>query len=118
MKKDDKTEEERVIVLAEQVKNLLVFASLLIEDLDLLEKVAKQSADIQSHTQAMAPVFGAVGMDWEEKDMEAGLHRKRAVALVNLVKVIRDTEGERAEFKASQASKAEARAQLSQFLGI
>jgi hypothetical protein len=61
----------------------------------------------------MAPIFGAVGLDWEGKQFEAGLHRKRADALVNLVKVIRDTEAERAEFKASQDNKAKVRAQLS-----
>jgi hypothetical protein len=48
MKEDNQTEEERVLVLAEQVKNLLVFSALLIPDLDLLEKVARQSADTQS----------------------------------------------------------------------
>lgn len=114
----DTDDEDRILNLAEQVKNLLMFSALLIPDLDLLERVAEQSAGIQSHVQAMAPIFGAVGLDFEEKDFEAGLHRRRAVALVNLIKTIKETEDERAEFAKGQASKAAARAQLGGILGL
>lgn len=117
-KQTDKSEEERILQLANQVQNLLMFSALLIPDLDLLERVAELSAGIQSKTQAMAPIFGAVGLDWEEKDMEAGIHRRRALAIVNLVKVIKETETERAEFAKGQDAKATARAQLGGILGL
>lgn len=116
--KPDPEEQERILNLAEQIKNLLMFSALLIPDLDLLEKVADQSAGIQSKVQAMAPIFGAVGADWEKKDLEAGIHRRRANAIVALVKVIKETEDERAEFAKGQAGKAEARASLEGILGI
>lgn len=97
---------------------MLMFSALLVPDLDLLEKVADQSANIQNHVQAMAPIFSAVGMDWEEKDMEAQVHTLRAHALVNLVKIIKETEDLRAEFGESQESKAKAREQLGAILGL
>lgn len=123
MKKNQSTtssdnDEERILNLANQIKNLLMFSALLIPDLDLLEKVTTQSAGIQGKVQAMAPIFGAVGLDFEEKDMEAGIHRRRAEALVNLVKVIKETEDERAEFAKGQANKAAVRAQLGGVLGL
>lgn len=111
-------DEGRVLVLAEQVKNLLMFAGMLIPDMDLLEQVAQQSSEIRSHTDAMAPIFGAVGMDWEEKSMEAEIHRERAYALLNLVEVLATTEERRTEFRKYQQAKATARAQLGGILGL
>ena len=113
---DISDEAERIQLLANQIENLLIFSAGLIPDLDLLEKVAKQSADIQNSVQAMAPVLGAVGADWQQKDLEAGIHRRRANAIVNLVKVIKETEDERIKFAGSQAEKLEAREKLSLML--
>lgn len=111
-------DEEKILNLAEQIKNLLIFSSLLVPDLELLEKVANESADIQSHVQAIAPILGAVGLDYEEKDLEAGIRRRRSIALVNLVKTIKETEQERAEFAKSKDAKLAARAQLGGILGL
>ena len=48
---------------------------------------------------AAAPIITAMGgMNYyEQKVLNANLQKRRAVALLNLVKVLRDTEKERAE---------------------
>lgn len=115
---DQEFSEERVLEVANQVQLLLQFAAMMVEDLPMLHKVAKQSGEISSHVLTLAPVLGAVGADYEEKHMEAEVRRKRAVALVNLIQVISDTETDRTKFKQGQAAKAAARAQLSGILGL
>lgn len=112
----DEEKHARAIVAAEQLKLLFVFAGQLIPDIDLLEEVYIQSSDRESHTMALAPVLTAVGVDYEEEHFEAALHRRRAVAVLDLVKVLRDTEAERAEFKLKQANKQKIAAQLRRVL--
>lgn len=111
-------EEDQIQRVANQVENLLMFSSLLIPDIELLEKLATQSVDISSKTAALAPVLGAVGADWEEKQLEADVRQARAKALLNFIKIIIDTEAQRKEFQTSQAAKAKARAQLGERLGL
>lgn len=111
-------DEARVLEVAEQVKLLIMFAGMMVEDLPMLKDVATDSAGRSSMALTLAPVLGAVGMDYEEQHMEAEVRRKRAVALVNLVQVIADTEQDRTKFKQSQAAKQEARAKLSGILGL
>lgn len=108
---------ERIEQLASQVLLLIQFAATMIDDIDLLEKVEKQSGEMSSRALTLAPIFGAVGGDYEEAHMEAELHRKRASAIVNLVRVLKETENERQDFKTKQANKKKVLAQL-QGLGI
>lgn len=101
-------EDERVAQLATQVTLLIQFAATMIDDIDLLERVEKQSGEISSSTLTLAPILGAVGADYEEAHVEAEVKRKRATAIVNLVRVLKDTENDRQEFKAKQANKQQA----------
>jgi L-ribulose-5-phosphate 3-epimerase UlaE len=98
-------ETERIEQLATQVMLLIQFAATMVDDTDLLEKVEKQSSEISSSTLTLAPILGAVGADYEEAHMEAEVKRKRAAAITNLVRTLKDTESEREDFKSKQASK-------------
>lgn len=110
--------EEKVLEVAEQVKLLLMFSATLIDDLPMLEAMHKQSGEISNTVLTIAPVIGALGGDYEEKHMEAEVRRKRAAALTNLIRTIKETETDRNEFKKSQEAKARARAQLGGILGL
>ena len=110
--------DEKILELANQISTLLQFASLLVPDIDILERVTRESGEISSRTLTLAPVLGAVGEDYEEKHLEAEVRRKRSIAILNLAKVIRDTEKEREDFKLKQANKAKVRAELGGILGL
>lgn len=107
MSEEKMTEEERVLQLSTQLTLLIQFAATMVDDIDLLERVAKQSSEISSSVLTLAPVLGAVGADYEEAHMEAEVKRKRANAILNLVKTLKDTESDREEFKSKQAGKQE-----------
>lgn len=111
-------ETERIALLAEQVKLLFAFCYMMVPDIDLLERVAKQSAERESFAYSAAPLISAFGMDYEDAAFDAELHRKRADALLTLVKVLRDTETDRAKFEGSKKKKAEGAAQLRNILGM
>lgn len=118
MIKDQEWPEDKVLEVANQVQLLLQFCATLIDDLPMLEAMHKQSGEISSHVLSIAPVIGALGGDYEEKHMEAEVRRKRAQALVNLIRTIKETEDERNEFNKSQAAKRQAMAQLGGILGL
>ena len=113
--KPDEPTAEQIEQLAQQVMLLIQFAALMVDDLPTLEKVATQSGEISSMALTLAPVLGAVGADYEEAHVEAEVKRKRALAIVNLVRVLKETEDERVDFKKKQASKQEA---LAMFRGM
>lgn len=106
------SEDERIAQLASQVMLLIQFAATMVDDIDLLERVEKQSGEMSSRALTLAPIFGAVGGDYEEAHMEAEVKRKRATAIVNLVRVLKETEDERLDFKSKQANKQKVLAQL------
>ena len=108
--------DDRIAELAGKVTTLLQFAALLVDDIDLLEKVYGESTETVSHVDALAPVIGAVGGDWEESRLEADVRRKRALAILELAKVIRDTEADREQLRSKQASMAHARSMLGRIL--
>lgn len=112
-----KKEEERIHELAGKIMTLWPFISMLIPDKDLIQRAAKGAGDRASFAASAAPILGAFGMDYEEKEFEANLHRRRAEALFNLVDTLDQTEKERAEFVAKQQEKAKGRAMLSKILG-
>jgi len=116
--KSKAVEDEKILQLAQQVTTLLQFASLLIPDIDTLEKVYVQSGEIASRVDALAPVILASGGDYDEKRLEAGVRNKRALAIIELVRVIRDTEKERKDFNKSQANKTKLRNELGGILGL
>ncbi len=53
----------------------------------------------ENFTLSAAPVLGAMGLDHEAKHAEWNLRSRRAKALYELVKVLKETEDERAERK-------------------
>ncbi|CAB4151532.1 hypothetical protein UFOVP585_23 [uncultured Caudovirales phage] len=109
---------DEILEVAGQVQTLFLFASTFISKIDLLEAVAEESGDISSHVMSVAPVIGAMGGDYDEMHMEAEVRRKRSVALLGLVKALRDTELERIEFKNNQASKKDNLHKLKEALGL
>lgn len=108
----------KVQIVAEQVKLLFGFCFQLVPDLDILKKVAKLSDDRVSTAMAMAPIFGAVGGDWEVAEFETKLKAKRADALLNLIEVLEQTEKDRIEFAEKQKGKSEGRAQMARIFGL
>lgn len=108
----------RIEVLAERLKLFLGFAAHFIDDIDLLKEVAEKGSDRASTVMAAAPIIEAFGMDWEEKHFEAELQSKRAAALYNLVKVIKETEDDRIKHQADKVKSAAGRDQLRRALGI
>jgi hypothetical protein len=63
-KQDDK--KERAVILAERVKLLFGFCADLIPDKDLLKEVMEVSGKRENNALSMAPILGAMGMDYEE----------------------------------------------------
>lgn len=118
IKEDSIEYKEKIEQIAEQVKLLFSFCFQLVPDLDILKKVSKLSDERVSTSMAMAPIFGAHGMDWEVAEFETKLKAKRAEALMNLVQVLADTEKERLEFASKQGAKAKGRADLAKILGL
>lgn len=115
--KTDFHKQERVMVLAEKVRLLLGFCYDLIADRDLLIDVAKLSGDRENFATSTAPILGALGMDYEEEELEARIRRLRSNAILNLVDILRATESEREEFKKKQAAKMRGREEMRRILG-
>lgn len=111
-------ERERIEVLAQRVQLLFGFCVELIPDKDLLDRVAKYSDSRVGHVQAMAPIIGAFGMDWEVAEFETRLKARRARALYDLINTLEITEKERLEFHEKQGARAKGRAELSRVLGL
>ncbi len=118
-KKTKKTtgETERIHELAGKITTLWPFIAMLIPDKDLIEQAAKGSSDQASFAASAAPILGAYGIDYEEREFNANLNYRRAKALYNLVDTLDQTEKDRTEFLRKQQSKAEGRAQLASILG-
>jgi hypothetical protein len=111
-------ERERIQILADRVKLLFGFCTELIPDIDLLERTAKGAGGKEDMAMSAAPILGAVGLDYEEVNMEWGLRRKRAEALANLLRVLDETEKERAEFESKKIGKAHHRAEVARIFGV
>lgn len=114
----DPEEQERIILLAERVKLLFMFCSDMLDDLDLLERVLKESHQRNSMATSGAVILGALGIDSEEAELDAQLHIKRTDALIALITTLRDTEADRTKFKLSKADREATASQLRQFLNI
>ena len=118
MSETDAQKHERAELVAEKIKVLFMFCMDIAADKDLIEAVREQAQQEQSRALSMAPILGAVGLDYEEAELEAGVHARRAAALLNLIDTLQETEYDRIDFKKKQASTAEARAKIARMVGL
>ena len=120
MKKENQKQERRIEaeMVAERVKLLWGFLADLIPHLPMLKDVSDGASERSSMALTMAPILGAFGQDYEVVHFQKEVERKRAKALYELIKVLDDTEKERAEFANKQQAKKEGLAQLHKALGI
>lgn len=88
-------DQERILLLSSRIELLFGFCSLLIPDIDLIEQAEKSSRENASFSMAAAPIFGAVGLDYEQAVFNWELRERRSKAIVELLKVLRDTDNER-----------------------
>lgn len=109
--------QERAQILASRLNLLFIFMGDIREFKDLLEEVSQSSANRASLAVTMAPIFGAMGEDYEQVEMENKLYAKRAGAILNLIDILDETEAMRQEFITSQAAKQKGREQLREMLG-
>lgn len=114
----DHEKRERSIILAKKIELLFAFCAELIPDMDLLAEVAHMASDRVGTVQAMAPILGAVGMDWEAAESETVIRQQRATALLRLISTLKKTEDDRAEFAERQIRGSAARDQISRMLGL
>lgn len=103
--------------VAEKVQSVIALSAFLIEDISALEATDGMARDVSGRVAALAPVLGAVGEDYEAKQMEADVRKKRAAALLQFVKTLKQTEDDRQAFFDKQKAKAKARRQLSRTMG-
>lgn len=99
-------EKIRIETLAERIKLLFGFCVELIPDIDLLEKTAASADERAGFAMSAAPILTAAGLDYEEKEFEWRLRERRASALANLLKVLDETEKERAQHAIEREKKA------------
>lgn len=104
----DENKKEQIQILAERIKLLFGFCADLIPDLELLKETAESSSQRANDVLSMAPLIGAFGQDYESAHFNRRLEAKRAKALYELVKVLKETEDERINFKQQQSNKDEA----------
>ena len=117
MKKDLQKQIDAEFV-AERVKLLWGFLSDFIPYKEMLKEVSSMANDRHSTALAMAPIFGAFGQDWEEKDMQTKINLERANALYSLVNVLDETEKQRIGFYQKQENKKAGLEQLNKALGL
>ncbi len=111
-------EEIQVQVLAGKIEYLFEFCADLIPFLPLLEKTADGAEEKENLSLSAAPILEAVGINFEEKKAEWELRKKRAQALVNLVKVLQETEVKRLLDKQKSAEKELAKEKIQNLFGI
>lgn len=115
--KEEVEKHNRALEAATHVELLLQFSGSLIPFLDLLKETYEGAGNQVSLTDAMAPIIGAFGEDYEAISFEKKLKARRAKALYELVKVLSETEKEREEFAEKRERNKEGRAQLAKLLG-
>jgi len=111
------TNQEQAIILAEKVKLLFGFCIDLRADKEMLKEVLQVCEDRQSFSASAAPLLGAFGVDYEEKELEVRIRAERADALIKLIETLERTEEERIEFLNKQEKIKEGRKQLLKILG-
>lgn len=111
-------ERDRIQLLASRIQLLFGFCTEFIPHIDLLERVAKGSGERESMAMSAAPILGATGLDYQEINFEWKLRRKRAEAILNLVKVLQETEIERKKIDQQKKLDAHHRAEINKIFGI
>ncbi len=111
-------EKERVINLAQRLQLLFGFCTELIPDIDLLEKAYDGASERASFAMSAAPILGAMGQDYDKVNFEWELKAKRAKAMINLLKTLRDTENERISRNTQDAQNEESMSAIKHFLGV
>lgn len=111
-------EKIRIEAIAQKVELLFGFCVGLIPDIDLLEKTAHAANQRESFSLSASPILEASGINYEEVHFEMQLRRRRAEALVNLLKVLDETEKERIENKKKYAETAKHREHLKKMFGL
>jgi hypothetical protein len=100
-------ENEKAEQLAEKIKVLFGFCASFIPEMDLLKETLTGVHDKENFTMSAAPLLGAFGVDYEQKNWEWRMKRERAEALINLIEVLDRTEKERVEMNQKKADMAE-----------
>jgi hypothetical protein len=90
-----KTEKPDIYEIASLVDVAFHFVSMLIPYLEILEKTNNNAKNKEELSLSAAPLLGAFGVDFDKKEREWRIIRKRGEALVNLVKTLKETELER-----------------------
>jgi hypothetical protein len=94
-----KNDKEKIEMLAERVKLLFGFCADFIPDIEILRETLLGARQKEDFTMSAAPMLGAYGIYFEEKNAEWKLRRERAEALINLIEVLDRTEKQRVKSK-------------------
>ena len=109
---------EKSIVLAEGVKLLFSICSHMIPDRELVKEILTYADKKVDIIDAMQPIMGATGMNYEVARLNASISAKRANAVYNLLVVLADTEQEAVEFAKKETLKKRAIAEISKKLDL
>lgn len=115
---DSIDESVRIQILADRIKMLFGFYVELIPDIDILEKMAQETHSKKGDALSMAPILSAVGIDYEEAELKWSIRNKRSEAILNLVKVLRDTDKEEKKFTTDKKNNAGAMEALRKHLDM
>lgn len=111
-------EEETILEeLAEKIKLLYFFLADLIPHKEKLKEMVEKTEELSSMTLSMAPIIGASVQNYEEIYLQREIERKRALALLNLIEVLDETEKEIEKFERKQAIKRRGLAKIRKLLG-
>ena len=118
MSEKRKHSKEDIEATAAMVTQLIELGAFLLPKLDILKDTAESAADTHLTAMSAMPIMLAMGQDADEKVLEAQIRAKRAKALYQFIKTIKDTEDDRAEFRKEQKAKEQGRATLNRALGL
>lgn len=118
MKKEKENKQNRALELAEKIKLLFGFVMDLAKDKDLLKETADLARERESFALSGAPILGAMGINYEEKELNAKIRKERANAILHLIETLEKTEKEMISFKKKQAEIEKNKAILNKILGV
>lgn len=83
-------------IIAERIKTLIWFASMLLEDIETIEEFVKNTWTQLSDIMAAAPILWG---DYEWIELEKVIILERSKSILKLLKVLKETEDRRQEYK-------------------
>lgn len=104
--------------LAGQLHNLILFSASLIEHVDRLEEILKNAEERYSYSRSAHVLHAGLGMNADELTLKAKIEYKRAEAVLNLAKVVKETEEERKKFDLDQENVASQRETIKRMYGL